>query len=198
MMIGLLIAATATGEVTAPKVSKPDDKVFYIYTEQGSRLNHFIPSGYMGDYGDIKMSLGWKDNPGKGTTCTRVIYSGERKQEAGWAGVFYQYPVNNWGDKKQGYDLSSYKRLRFMARGDKGGEYIDKFQIGGIKGGTEEGDTTESYTDAIELTADWKEYEIDLKGEDLSHIIGGFCFVLNVDSNQKGATFFLDEIRLEK
>jgi hypothetical protein len=107
-------------------------------------------------------------------------------------------PANNWGDKKGGYDLSEYKKLTFMARGEKGGEYIDKFLVGGITGQTEEGDSGESYTDAIELTTAWKKYEIDLKDVDMTHVIGGFGFAINGDMNPQGATIYLDEIMYTK
>ena len=29
---------------------------FFIYTDKNSPLNHFIPSGWMGDYGDLRMN----------------------------------------------------------------------------------------------------------------------------------------------
>ena len=45
---------------------------------------------------------------------------------------------------------------------------------------------------------DWKQYQIDLTGLDMSHIIGGFGFAANSDSNPNGFTMYLDEIRLEK
>ena len=32
---------------------------FYIYTDCFSRLNHYIPSGWMGDYGDLKINDKW-------------------------------------------------------------------------------------------------------------------------------------------
>jgi hypothetical protein len=44
------------------------------------------------------------------------------------------------------------------------------------------------------LTSAWKEYTIDLQTADLSHIIGGFGFVLNAPGNLAGATFYIDEI----
>lgn len=173
-------------------------KEFYVYTDRGSKDNHYIPSGWMGDFGDLKFNQAYTGQPAAGKTCIEVIYSAERKQGSGWAGIYWQSPANNWGDKRGGFNLTGYKKVTFMARGANGGEYLDKFLIGGITGQTEEGDTDGNDTGPIELTKDWKKYEIDLKGLDLSHIIGGFGFAMNADSNPMGATFYIDEIRFEK
>lgn len=186
LLSGLSLAA-------APKVK---DKEFVIYTERGDRSNHYIPSGWMGDFGDLKFNQAWPTNPGAGKSCIQIKYTGERKQGAGWTGIYWQHPANNWGDKKGGFDLSGYKTLTFMARGEKGGELIDKFMIGGITGQTEDGDSDNAQTDSIELTKDWKQYSIDLSKCDLKKIIGGFGFALNSDSNPSGATFYVDEIKL--
>lgn len=188
-----VIAVVALSQVAAKSVT---GDVFWVY--QDMSCPKYIPSGYMGDFGDIRMNSNWKQKPASGPSCMKVIYSAERKQGAGWAGVYFQNSVNNWGDKKGGFDLTGFKKLKFMARGEKGNEQIDDFKVGGITGQTEDGDTDQNSTGPISLTKDWKEYEIKLDGMDLSHIIGGFCFVLGADSNYEGAVFFLDEIRFEK
>lgn len=193
-----LSAAIVWAEAPTTKSQKQTVDKFYVYTEQGSRENHFIPSGWMGDFGDLKMNLGWKEKPAAGITAMKFSYSGERKQGAGWAGIYWQMPANNWGDKRGGYDLSQYKKVTFMARGEKGGEHIDKFMVGGITGQTEEGDTDGGNTEEIDLTKDWKKYEISLVGLDMSHIIGGFGFAMNADMNPSGATFYVDDVVYEK
>jgi hypothetical protein len=70
--------------------------------------------------------------------------------------------------------------------------------LGGITGQTEDGDSDEASISPVELTKEWKKYTIDLKGVDLSHIIGGFGFAANSDVNPDGFTIYLDEIQLEK
>ncbi len=207
MMAGVLSAAEK-------KKAGAVEDVFYIYTERGSRLNHYVPSGWMGDYGDLKMNQGWvksqvgkdkKDAKAKAEepkpgedTCIQVRYTAERKQGAGWAGIYWQHPANNWGDKRGGFDLSPYSKLTFMAKGEQGGEVVDKFFIGGITGQTEEGDSDEASLSPVTLTKDWKKYEISLKGLDMSHIIGGFGFAANADANPNGFVAYIDDIRLEK
>jgi hypothetical protein len=94
--------------------------------------------------------------------------------------------------------LTGYKKLVFWARGEKGGETIDKFFTGGISGQTEEGDSDEASVSPVSLTKEWKEYTIDLTGLDLSHIIGGFGFAANADANPNGVVMYVDEIRYEK
>jgi hypothetical protein len=208
----------------AEKGGKPadTDPMFYVFTEKGSRLNHYIPSGWMGDFGDLKINNGWTKGVGKpkdakaaakkmpknkdgsamaeekDETCLQISYSGERKQGHGWAGIYWQHPANNWGDKRGGYNLTGYKKMTFWARGDKGGETIDKFFMGGISGQTEEGDSDEASVSPVTLTKEWKFYTVDLTGLDLSHIIGGFGFAANADANPDGFTLYVDEIRYEK
>lgn len=194
----------------APKgntIKKPSDDVFFIFKDRGSRLNHYIPSGWMGDYGDLKMNTGYHDTPGPArvqtktvndNTCIQIKYSAQRAQGGGWAGIYWQQPANNWGDKKGGMNLSNYKSLTFWMRGEKGGEYIDKAMMGGISGISEDGDSDSASVEPIELTKEWKEYTIDLRNIDPSYIVGGFCFVLNADMNPEGATFYVDEIKYEK
>src|SRR3989344_9558144 len=77
---------------------------FNIYTDSGAPDNHYVPSGYMGDWGDIKMDPAHAENPHSGTTAIEVTYSAARTQGANWAGVYWQDPANNWGDKKSGVD----------------------------------------------------------------------------------------------
>jgi hypothetical protein len=183
---------------------------FYVYADRGSRLNHYVPSGWMGDYGDLKMNQGWAKNAkdkdakkgepsaGNEDTCIQIKYTAERKQGAGWGGIYWQHPANNWGDKRGGFDLSPYSKLTFMAKGENGGEVVDKFFMGGITGQTEEGDSDEASLSPVTLTKDWKKYEISLKGLDMSHIIGGFGVAANADANPNGFTIYVDDIRYEK
>lgn len=189
----IAVAAHASPPQKSP-TKKAEGKTFYVYTERGSKENHSVASGYMGDWGDIKMNQGWDKNPGSGQYCIKIDYSAERKQGAGWSGVFFQSPPNNWGDKKGGYNLDGFKKLTFMARGEVGGEVLDKFGTGGITGQLEEGDSDEASIGPIELSKEWKKYEIDLTGKDLSHLIGPFLWAANAESNPSGFTFYLDEI----
>ncbi len=175
--------------------AKPTE-VFYVYSDKGASGNHFVPSGWMGDYGDIKLDDGWKDRPYSGTTSIKWTYSAQGKQGAQWAGAFWQNPANNWGEKLGGYDLSSYKRLTFYARGEKGGEKVAEFKIGGITG--EHGDSDGTSIGPVTLTKEWKKYTIDIDGKNMSSIIGGFAWSASRDDNPDGFVIYFDEIRFEK
>lgn len=186
------IVGTALIEVQAQrKANFP----FYVYKDKMSRENHYIPSGWMGDLGAIRLNDGWTDNPHSGRTCQQWKYSGELTQGAGWAGVFWQNPANNWGKIKGGYNLTGASRFSIWARGEKGGEVVE-FKIGGITG--EYSDTTERTTGPVTLTKEWKQYTIGLEDADLSYIGGGFCWVsTSVDAPEEGVTFYLDDIVYE-
>jgi len=175
--------------------SAEDFKGFGVYIDRGSKQNHYIPSGWMGDYGDIKHNESWKENPHSGKTCIKITYTAEGKQGANWAGIYWQWPPNNWGEKKGGYDLTGAKKLTFWARGEKGKEEIIEFKMGGITGTYSDSDSAS--IGPISLTADWKQYTIDLDGLDLSCISGGFCWVTNSMANPDGSVFFLDDIKYE-
>jgi hypothetical protein len=170
-------------------------KTFPIYTDEASPDNHYYPSGWMGDYSDINFDAAYLDNPHGGTSSIRVKYSNRASQGARWAGVYWQNPPNNWGSRPGGYDLTGASRLVFWARGEKGGEHIDEFKVGGITG--EYSDTDVAGIGPVKLTAAWKQYVIDLEGKDLSSIIGGFAWAANLDNNPEGFTMYLDDLRFE-
>ena len=171
------------------------EREFVVYAGAGAGGNHYIPSGWMGDYTDITLNDGYKGNCLSKQGCMQFVYNSKKGQGQGWAGVYWQNPANNWGDAKGGYDLAGMDRLTFWARGEKGTEKIDKFIVGGIKGRFPDSSATE--IDSIELTASWREYSIDLKGKDLSYINGGFGWAASADMNPEGCTFYLDEIKFE-
>ncbi len=168
---------------------------FYVYNDANAPENHFIPSGWMGDWGDLTVKADHADNCHGGATCLQIIYTGLQAQGAKWAGVYWQDPPNNWGSKPGGFDLRGAKKLTFWARGEKGGEVIDEFRAGGIPG--EYFDSDVAYSPAVTLTTEWQHYEISLEGRDLESIKGGFMWAAKLQDNKNGVTFYLDEIRYE-
>ncbi len=193
--------------LTNSSSSSATELTFYIYQDADSPDNHYKPTGYMGDTGDIHINETFEDNPNSGKTCIRIVYDAKGKgpnacpyaPPCQWAGVYWQEPPNNWGKdqfwKGKGFNLSGYNRLVFWGRADK--SCIIEFKVGGID---------EPYGDSLtyprgihaELNKDWQEFEINLGGTNLSHIIGGFVWVTNWDTNPDGVTFYLDDIRFEK
>jgi len=168
---------------------------FYVYMDANSPTNHFVPSGWMGDFGDLQLKVDHAENCKAGGTCIQIIYSAKKTQGADWAGIYWQDPANNWGDRDGGFDLTGASKLTFWARGEKGGEKIDEFRSGGIPG--EYFDSDVAYMGPVVLTAEWKKYEIELTGKDLKSIKGGFAFSARAGDNKGGAVFYIDDIRYE-
>lgn len=209
-LMGLEPTPSPTLELIPSPTAEPAPSLvpeaFYIYQDADSPDNHFKPSGYMGDVGDVHINEAFKENPHSGKTCIRIVYDakGQGPNECPypgpckWAGVYWQEPPNNWGKdeiwKDRGYNLSDYNRLIFWARTDRA--TTSEFKVGGI-------DAT--YGDSLlyprgintDLTEKWQEFEIDLTRVDLTYIIGGFLWVTNWDMNPNSITFYLDDIRFE-
>ncbi len=167
-----------------------DSKALFIDIEE-----FFIPSGYLGDAENNGIKM-FKNNTfdclGK-NPCFKFVYS---PKTYSWGGLYWQYGENNWGERK-GIDLSNkgISKVTFWAKGEKGGETI-LFKAGGIIGRL----YNDSFESSIEisLTVEWKQYSIDLKGKDLSNVIGGFCWVISGGKNYGITTFYIDRIRYEK
>src|SRR5690348_3446743 len=119
LSLSLLTVVLAGNVVHADDATRPPkDKYFYVYHDKADRLNHYIPSGWMGDYGDLKLNDNYTLDKKDGKSSVEWTYNAQAKQGANWAGVFWQLPANNWGDKPGGYDLSGFKKLTFWAKAD--------------------------------------------------------------------------------
>jgi len=197
--IGAFMAEESAGGGEAKGVStleRGEWKGFPVYVDNGYFRNHFIPSGWIGDHGDMRINPNWKENPHSRTSSIKIEYTAKSSQGNGWAGMYWQNPENNWGMRPNGgFDLGQAKKLSFWVRGDRGGEVIREFKMGGISGAYP--DTDSVSLGPVELTSEWKLYEADLTGMDLSYIIGGFCWVASAADNPEGFVFYLDDIVYE-
>lgn len=188
-------AAVSTVKTSASKVRSSNFKPFYIYTEEGSMSNHYCPSGWMGDISDLKIDGAYPVKPHSGRTSFKISYSA--KGPNGWAGIYWQEPANNWGTVKGGFNLAGATKFTFWLRGEKGGERIGGFTVGGIMDGSVSSDTAKGSHGPIVGTKEWKQYTIDLSGKDMSNIISGLSFSIGKGDNPGGATFYLDDVRYE-
>ena len=159
-----------------------------IYAEDGAALP-YIPSGYMGSIAAIKMDPACTTNPHVGKTCLQVDYTGTDN----WGGVVWQDPVNDWGDKPGGLNLSGAKNLTFWARGNDGGESVT-FLFGLINSDKPFSDSGTAKL-PVTLTKGWKQYTLDLTGVDLSQIKTGFAWTLAAPG--KPVRFFLDDVQYQ-
>jgi hypothetical protein len=170
-------------------------KRFNIYTDKGAKDNHFVPSGWMGDFKGLYISEGWPMDTHSGPSCIKISYKMKEPITYKWVGIYWQDPENNWGNKKGGFDLTGAKKLVFWIRGDKGDEVIDNIIIGGIKGDMP--DSCSITVGPIDLTKEWQKIEVKVDNQDLSHVIGGFGWSVNTASNPGGFIFYLDDIYFE-
>ena len=186
LVAGALALAPAVKAADAPpKATLP----LVVYAEAGDKLT-YIPSGYMGDVGNIKMADDDKTAPHSGKTDIKVQYT----SGTGWGGVVWQSPANDWGEKPGGLDLTGAKKLTFWAKGAEGGEKVS-FSYG-LLDKAKYADSSKGELKDLELTKDWKQYTIDLDGKDLSQIKTPFTWVLGAKGDP--ITFYLDDIQFEK
>lgn len=153
----------------------------------------FYPSGWMGDIGDIKLDTKSTDAFHSGPDAIKIQYSGSGSEKKGWAGIYWLYPDNNWGTNPDGRDLRGYSNVTFWARGASGDEKAE-FKVGGVTGRYPDSIKEPVTTGVVTLTKEWHQYSIDLKGRDLSHVVGGFCWVTSITQNPKGCTIYLDDM----
>ena len=188
------------------KPHQPPREPFYVYLDHSSPRNHFTPQVLNGDLGDVTIDNAHKENPRSGETCLSIAYQakGSSPNECSypppcmWAFVGWRQPPGNTGKdpamQGKGYDLSGYRRLSFWARADA--PCTMKFGFGGLD--TPYGDSLLfPRRKSVKLTQTWQKFEIALDGADLRHIVSGFGWETNWDTNPNGATFYLDDIRFE-
>lgn len=150
----------------------------------------YIPSGYMGNAGAIKMDPQSAISPHSGKTCLQVKYS----TGDSWGGCVWQSPANDWGDLPGGRDLRGAKKLTFWARGAEGGETVN-FVFGLLGQDKKFPDSGSGKLEKTVLTKSWKQYSIDLSGVDLSQIKTAFAWSLAGSGSP--ITFYLDDIKYE-
>jgi exo-beta-1,3-glucanase (GH17 family) len=184
----------APTSVPAP-VFRPAQMPFPVYTDGSDPGNHFVPSGYMGDQQAVAVNQYWAGDPHGGKTCMQVTYRGAVSGGIGWAGVYWQSPVGNWGTVPgpTGYDLRRATRLTFWLRGTTGAERV-QFLVGGITGRYGDSLQPAVKTPVLKLSTAWRQVTITLAGKNLTHIIGGFAWVASARDNPHGAVFYLDDI----
>lgn len=186
-------SASSSGTANAASTFNP----FIVYQDKGTRENHFVPSGFMPNGNCLKFTDTWQEGCYEGKTCMKIEYDVAcSRQDQQWAGIFWLSPANNWGAKKGGFNLDGAQKITFWAKGEKGGERIEEFNIGGITGNYPDSDS--AMIGPVILTQEWRQYSIDLRGKDLTYISGGFSWTTNAQVNSDDACiFYLDQIQYE-
>ena len=188
-MLRATVAALAIGMLALAALARDPEKLPFAVIGQDNKGSHWVPSGYMGSGAPLKLDDKCSVKPHAGKVCTKVDYPAGEK----WAGVFWQDPVNDWKDEKLGgYNLTGAKKFVVWARGEKGGERVT-FGVGAAKTEGKYANTVKEET-KVELTTDWKAYEIDLTGKDLTQVKNGLS--ITVESGD-AMTFYISEVHFE-
>jgi hypothetical protein len=172
----------------------------------------FIASGYEGDVAAIVESATSTTCGGNRATasamlgaCHTFTYSAAPAggANAGWVGVIWQYPANNWG-ASQGWAIpSGATKVSFWVRGQAGGETV-AFNAGGTNFGNAPSptapcpDTVTASAPAKHLTTTWQHVTMAVTGGTYpGGVIDGFQ-ILAVASAQPApgtpVTFYIDDI----
>ena len=186
-LTALALLVSGAVQADAPKAGTVKAKLpLVVYAESGT-FAPFVPSGYMGNIGAIKMNDKCTVNPHSGKTCIQADYAARSK----WGGVVWQNPANNWGTKPGGWNLTGAKTLSLWARGAKGTEVVTF--VFGLVQNKPSSDTSTGTLANVHLTKAWKKYTIPLTGKNMSHIITGFAWTLGANGSPE--TFYLDDIQ---
>lgn len=181
-----------SAQTNAQPADAPGQPVQLPFVIYGSAVRNppYTPSGWMGDAASIALDERSATNPHSGQACLKCQF----KSTAGFGGIAWQNPPNNWGDQPGGFDLSNATKLTFWARGEDGGEVVS-FKLGILGADKKYSDSDHAELPDVLLTKEWKEYTIDLSGKNLACIKTGFVWVLA--ANGKPVTFYLDDIQYE-
>jgi hypothetical protein len=165
--------------------------------------DYFAPSGYMGDgavssTAIVMKTMGCKEPRPSGAAgdCYHVTYT---PGTMGWAGVYWQYPENNWGANPGKNVAAGATKVTFYAAGTSGSEVLD-FIAGG------EGDTSLPYRDSfkamktVALTTTLTSYQIDISGRAYDDgVLGAFAWAVAAPVGSRSPIeFYLDTIRWEQ
>jgi len=163
--------------------------------------------GFIPDGSGVAFTDQWRDYCYSSPMCIKTGFSATSSQR-GFGGVYWYANNSEEGPGINLYvhlniDERTRIRLTFMARGGEGGERV-QFKVGGVMNGN---DSIRFPIETAYLTlgTEWRRYEIDLSeealpnGDNLSNVVGGFCWVTNEDQNsdKDEVWIFLDNICYE-
>jgi hypothetical protein len=166
--------------------------------------SYFAPSGWAGDAanGGLVMPACDRDrDPAAVGSCHLFEYTpipAATPGSASWAGVFFQYPVSNWGGQTGLPIEPGAQRVSFLAAGAAGGEIVT-FRAGGI-GDPVAGTCADEFDRAItvRLTEDFERYEIDISDVQYTRVISAFSWkiskVLFTGETPQPISFYLDDL----
>jgi len=160
--------------------------------------DYYSPDGFFGD-GETRHSLELERScparpPGAAGDCYTLTYRpGARR----FAGIFWQYPHNNWGFWPGHSIQPGASRITFQARGQRGGEPL-KVNAGQKDSANQHKDSFQLEELSVPLATEWRGYELPLQDADYrgpSGVIGAFMIALAATDDDAPVVVYLDDIR---
>ena len=155
----------------------------------------FVPCGWMGAATtSVILETNFVDNSRPDNQATQITYQAGGSES--WAGIYWLPPDGrdcNWG-QNPGIPIVGATKVTFWAKSKHAGESI-QFKVGGVRSDKPHFDTF-SRSRTLDLTTDWKQYEIDISDQTFTEVLGAFAWVTS-NPRPEGVTFYLDDIRYE-
>jgi hypothetical protein len=153
----------------------------------------YSPDGFFGDgetRGQLDLVKSCADRaPGAQGDCYTITYRPGVKR---FAGIFWQHPHNNWGDRAGHRVAPGATKLTFQARGPAG-------QL--VSAGAGQKDSQPKHDDfqleelSVSLTPTWTRQEIPFRGMTYAGVIGAFVVSIKAGDSDDPITFQLDDVR---
>jgi hypothetical protein len=187
--LALLLLLPACGVTPAEPPSEPLALPLVV-------SDHYSPDGFFGDgetRGRVNLLRSCPSRaPGAQGDCYTITYLPGIK---GYAGIFWQHPHNNWGDRAGHHVAPGATRITFAARGPAGqtisagaGQMdskprFDRFRLEDL---------------SVALGDQWTTHALplgDASYEGPDGVIGAFLISIKAGDRLEAITFFLDDIR---
>jgi hypothetical protein len=196
---------------------------FDVYSDISAGGNHFEAFGQLPDqFSAVSVFGSCTNQPHSGATCVQCTFTNIMGTNSGGfyfqTGILYNgAPLPYFGQSNvansplvitnfTGYNLTGSTGLTFWARGEKGGERIEFF-VGGVGRDAITGTSTNPFPDSMArwpavgtttlLTTNWQPFTINLAGQNLTNIMGGFGWYASAAKNINGGVFYLDDIQYQ-
>jgi len=161
---------------------------FYVYKD-GKDLP-YIPSAWMGDAAFMKVDGENTNFVKEGKAALRISFG----NGSGWWGLGFVDPVNDWGDRAGGYNLTGAKTFSFWAKSSA--EDVEVKVGYGMFDNNKEFYDTDKRSQSFTLSTEWKKYVIVIpKNTDLRCIKAGLTIYAN--GIGKPYSIYFDEIKFE-
>ncbi len=159
----------------------------------------YRPTGKMGDLAAIEIEAADTPNPATGSEGVRIRLR-PGNGTLGWAGVVFQYPDHNWGEKR-GRDLTGATRITFWARADQ--TMVVELRVGATRSGAFH-DSIAPIDRRVTLNEQWQQFAIALATAppqgpttprpDLSSILGILSVTVNFTANPRPAAIDISDL----